>query len=376
MISLSNLSRPGLLLLFVLAGFSLQGTNTHSVSLSHGVLLTHGSTGPAWGFFGHRRINRMAVFTLPESELFGFYKRHIAWLEEHAVDPDKRRYAFAEEAPRHFIDLDRYGPWPHDTLPRDWDEALELFGEERLINNGIAPWHIERTMAMLRAAFRDGHLGRILRHSTDLGHYLGDLHVPLHCTENYNGGLTGQHGIHGFWESRLPELYAEDYDYLTGRATYIRDISGHIWSVALASSAAVDSVLLFEKRLSEAVRPDARYSFEERGQVVMRVYSRDYSYQYHTILHGMVERRMRASILAIGSFWLSAWIDAGRPPLPEGDLFPSHPMERLMEKAIDVAYSKGKIKGRSCSGHESEKESHQSEHESNENQLEKNNTAE
>jgi len=299
-----------------------------------------------WGFYGHRRINRIAVFTLPESELLVFYKRHIAWLEEHAVDPDKRRYAFEEEAPRHFIDLDRYGPWPHDTLPRSWDEAVALFGEETVVNNGIAPWHIERTMGMLRKAFRDGNIRMILRHSTDLGHYLGDLHVPLHCTENYNGGMTGQHGIHGFWESRLPELFASQYDHLTGQARYLPDVSRVIWKTALASSAAVDSVLSFERALNDAARSDAKYAYEERGETVLRVYSREYSAQYHAAMEGMVERRMNSAILQVGSFWFTAWVDAGRPPLPSGDLEAPNPLETLMEKAVDQAFFKGRITGR------------------------------
>ena len=53
-----------------------------------------------WGFYAHKRANRYAVFTLPE-ELIGFYKKHIDYLKEHAVDADKRRYAIKEEAPRY-----------------------------------------------------------------------------------------------------------------------------------------------------------------------------------------------------------------------------------------------------------------------------------
>lgn len=301
---------------------------------------------PVWGFHGHRLINRMAVFTIPESGLFGFYKKHQLWVEEHAVDPDKRRYAFAEEAPRHFIDLDRYGPWPHDTLPRDWDAAVERFGEERLIENGIVPWHIERTMGMLRKAFQDGDVRRILRHSTDLGHYIGDIHVPLHTTENYNGGLTGQRGIHGFWESRLPELYATSYDYLTGRAVYLRDPVQAIWDAALQSSAAVDSVLRLERELSLAARSDGKYAYEPRGETVIRVYSRMYSSAYHQMLDGMVERRLRASILLVGCCWYTAWIDAGKPELPEA--MPEEPgaVERWMEGAVEQAFRKGGIQGR------------------------------
>ncbi len=309
-----------------------------------------GSPAP-WGFFGHRMINRMAVFTLPESELFAFYKRHIAWLEEHAVDADKRRYAFAEEAPRHYIDLDRYGPWPHDSLPRRWEDALARYGEQRVVENGIAPWHIERTVAMLKAAFRDGDVRRILRHSADLGHYLADLHVPLHCTENYNGQLSGQRGIHGFWESRLPELFAGGYDYLTGQARYLPDVSGMLWQTALSSSAAVDSVLSMEGALSASMRSDERYAFEERGQQVLRVYASGYAEAYHRQLSGMVERRLRRSICMVGSLWWTAWIDAGRPDLPEGPLQEPGWMERLAEQALDKAFQSGKLLGRGHPNH-------------------------
>src|SRR5690554_1401291 len=79
-----------------------------------------------WGFFGHRLINRMAVFTLPP-ELISVFKGHIEYLSEHSVDPDKRRYANSFEAVRHFIDIDVWGEPPFDNLPREWNEALAKF---------------------------------------------------------------------------------------------------------------------------------------------------------------------------------------------------------------------------------------------------------
>src|SRR5688572_11872085 len=74
-----------------------------------------------WGFWAHKRINYMAVFTLPP-EMFGFYKKHITHLSEHAVDADVRRYVTADEASRHYIDLDNYGTFPFDSLPRKWND--------------------------------------------------------------------------------------------------------------------------------------------------------------------------------------------------------------------------------------------------------------
>jgi hypothetical protein len=55
----------------------------------------------SWGFFGHQKINYYAVFLLPP-ELLILYKPNIGFIEEHATDPDKRRYAIPEEGPRHY----------------------------------------------------------------------------------------------------------------------------------------------------------------------------------------------------------------------------------------------------------------------------------
>lgn len=60
---------------------------------------------PHWGFWAHKRINRMAVYRLP-AEMQFFYKKHIDYLSENATNPDKRRYSVVGEAERHFIDLD------------------------------------------------------------------------------------------------------------------------------------------------------------------------------------------------------------------------------------------------------------------------------
>jgi hypothetical protein len=41
-----------------------------------------------WGFFAHRRINHVAVFTLPKA-MAGFYQANVDFITEHAIDPDK-----------------------------------------------------------------------------------------------------------------------------------------------------------------------------------------------------------------------------------------------------------------------------------------------
>ena len=356
-----------------------------------------------WGFFGHRKINHQAVYSLPP-EMMVFFKPNIDYLTQHATDADMRRYASKHEAPRHYIDLDRHGKPPFPTLPRNWTDALlchsdffflrqngdtlPLFdqplikawlGPDTLVafnpktgiakpnlsynrlrmffqkavlplyyeevwqvgadsfsqltgtslpagkaillqdtfsQHGIVPYHLEHMMSQLTAAFRIGNTDRILRYAADIGHYLADAHVPLHTTENYNGQLTNQLGIHAFWESRLPELFADDeYDFWVGKAEYIQDKRNYFWNIVLESHSAVDSVLAIEKELSQQFPPDQQYCTEWRGNSPVKVPCEAYSRAYHQRLGGMVERRMRAAILAVSSAWYTAWKDAGQPDL-------------------------------------------------------------
>ncbi len=273
----------------------------------------------AWGFYGHKRINRVACYTLPP-EMFPFFKRHIDFISDEAVGPDRRRYAVEGEAPRHYIDIDHYvkpGEDPFAIMPRKWNDAVAKFSEDTLQAYGIVPWHIDVMFMRLVKAFQRGDVDLILKNCTDLGHYVGDAHVPLHTTENYNGQLTNQHGIHAFWESRIPELSAENYDHLVGRARYIDSPLDNAWQAVHASHMLLDSVLGLERKLSLEYPEDKKYVFEQRGnqRTPFRTYSREFTRAYEASMGNMVERRMNASILSLGDYWYSAWVVAGQPNL-------------------------------------------------------------
>lgn len=386
--------------------------------------LLHSFT-PEWGFFGHRRINRLAVFTLPP-EMMVFYKKHIEYLTEHAVDPDKRRYATKYEAPRHFIDIDRWDVYPFTKVPRDWADAMmqytdilvvdvqsdttHLFGNELTTNNkelirsrsgavveqkvyrnffynnvlnhyyedehtiscdslskllgydtpcktafavdhfsehGILPYHLLKMQRDLTEAFRTKSTARILRLSAEMGHYIGDAHVPLHTTMNYNGQLTNQTGLHAFWESRLPELYADaEYDFFVGKAQYIENQRDYFWNIVLESHQLLDSVLLIEKELSQIFPPDKQYCYEERLGQTIRTQCEGYARAYHERMNGMVEKRMRDAILATASSWYTAWVDAGQPNLAQL-LSPNvNPTAVLEDAELEKAVQEGKQMGR------------------------------
>ncbi|MEO7990727.1 MAG: zinc dependent phospholipase C family protein [Chryseolinea sp.] len=298
----------------------------------------------SWGFFAHQRINRLAVFILPP-EMIGFYKANIHYITQAAVNPDRRRFSSPEEAPRHYIDIDHYGDSALNKMPRFWKEAVEKYSEDTLKAYGIVPWHINVMYYRLRDAFLMNNPETILRNSAELGHYVADAHVPLHTTENYNGQLTGQEGIHAFWESRLPELFSDNYDFFVGKASHIDNVQIAAWKAIEDSHRSVDSVLLFEKELSNHLG-SSKYSFETKGRQTVKVYSQEYSLAYHKILKGMVERQMRGAIKMIGDLWYTAWVDAGQPDLKKLiDYKPTE--EELKRKREEVeAWKKEQVKSR------------------------------
>lgn len=267
-----------------------------------------------WGFYAHKEINYLATFSIPKP-LFSFYKRHSDAISAWAVKADQRRYAIAEEAPRHYLDADIYEKaLPFDTIPKNYDSAVAKYGEEMLQEHGIVPWHIEEMLNRLTQAMYRKDVQHILKLSADLGHYIADAHVPLHTTKNYDGQLTNQKGIHGLWESRLPELFASNYNFFSGKAIYIKNPQGIIWKAIEESFAAKDTVLALEKALTVKMESN-KYAFEKRGKSTVRVYSKTFSSAYHQALNKMVERRMKKAIYTTACFWYTAWINAGQPDL-------------------------------------------------------------
>ena len=270
----------------------------------------------SWGFWGHRFINNNAVFLLPPP-MFGFYKQHIIYLTAHAADADMRRYSIKEEAPRHYIDLDQYQKTGSAKIPVQWKDAVNQYSVDSLQLHGIVPWWIMVMHERLKNAFAEKDVEQILKLSADIGHYIADAHVPLHASSNHNGQKTDQLGIHAFWESRLPELFAEkQYDLFIGRAAYLKEPLHFIWDRVYESGAAADTVLKIEKELSRQSADHEKMSFEYRNDRLVRQYSEKYAARYHKQLNGMVERRMRSSVYAVASFWYTAWVDAGQPNLP------------------------------------------------------------
>jgi hypothetical protein len=394
-----------------------------------------------WGFYAHKKINRMAVLTLPP-EMGVFFKKNIAFLSDHATDPDMRRYIDPHEAARHFIDLDMWGKSPFERLPRKWAEALiyssewfavldgrdtvrvfvdaveetrgvrfdsilpiwetrceqvvrinslnikqlrdfyyaqmlpnfyeekwkiptdslqkwfdasglgefcvqQGFAIEHITEHGIVPWHLALMQHRLTDAFREKNGKKILRFAAEIGHYIGDAHVPLHTSSNYDGQKTGQSGLHAFWESRLPELFADrEWDFFVGKPDYLTDPPAFFWETIFESHRLADSVFMVEKHLRNTFSPTLQMCMDERNGVMMLVQCREFAAAFQRGLGGMVERRMQQTIHDVSSAWFTAWVDAGEPDLSKLDEKSTVESDQISADSLQTLRQKNPILGR------------------------------
>ncbi|HNL40241.1 MAG TPA: hypothetical protein PKH43_13920, partial [Saprospiraceae bacterium] len=163
----------------------------------------------------------------------------------------------------------------------------------------------------------------------------------------YNGQKTGQTGIHAFWESRIPELFAdEQYDFFVGKAEYIDNTTDYFWDIVFTSHTMVDSVLTLERALRLSFPPDRQMCPDLRNGLSVITPCRDYAAAYQDLMNGMVERRMRAAIHSVASMWYTAWVDAGQPDL--SDLPDSLPGKEEEEQDAELRrkFQAGVMQGR------------------------------
>lgn len=282
------------------------------MGLSLLALATHAG---AWGFTAHRMVNRKAISTLPKP-LRGIFEANADYLAEHSIDPDLWRTAGKPlEGPNHFVDMDAFGAYPFDAIPRVEAEHLRVHGKDA-IDNGRLPWRVGEVYAELVAAFRDGDTARVLESAAVLGHYVGDAHVPLHAARNHDGQLSGQTGLHARWEWKLLERFERQIEasLLPAAARRIEDPVAFTFQ-ALIESYARSLETLASDRESAGPRDFLETAEDDR-----------YDDAYYSKLfekEGLrLTSRLSASATAVGSLWLSAWDDAGRPALDASFRFP------------------------------------------------------
>ncbi len=245
----------------------------------------------AWGWETHRYINEHAVDYLPPE--MDFFQDYRDYLRVHSIDPD------VDGLPGyyHYIDIDYYSEFFEGTFPHDWNEAVNLYGYNVLIENGTVPWVIEEWTDSLTVLMASGQWETIWQVAAELGHYVADSHQPLHLTLNYNGQLTGNYGIHSRYETHMINPHLSELPLPDSTSTY--------WSSVIDSTFRyIDEIYPF---VSDIMAADDLASAQDP----------DYNSAYYDILWDELDSLtisvIHRAIIDLASIWQTAWNNANNP---------------------------------------------------------------
>jgi len=261
--------------------------------------LAAGPAAFAWGPTAHRLTNRWAVETLP-SEIRPFFESNRQFLIDHANDPDAWMAKDPFERKRHYIYLDKYGIFPYLNLPHSFQAAIEQYGKSRINRDGLLPWQIGDYSLRLTNAFRAKNWEEAKLDAAVLGHYVADANDPLHTTQNYDGQLTGQTGLEARFEIRLIDRFSNFFVLAPQDATKIDDPTEFAFQIALEAHTWVDHIVLEDRRSLAGLQ-----SFND-----------DYFNRFYSQVGSTVMQQINAAAHDVGSYWYTAWLNAGRPVLP------------------------------------------------------------
>ncbi len=183
----------------------------------------------AWGRTGHDLSARVAAQIVSETTKRPFYKAHGFDLGYYSNVPDliwKKPATYDVEWTNHFMDLEIFdreikkaieeSRFPAKEDPFDLSRAaFEAKFPAVPASAGRAFWRIremEKRLQKTSELLKQKDILKEERHRLQLewlivagtlGHYVSDLSQPLHVTENYDGQMTDQKGIHGHFEDNL-----------------------------------------------------------------------------------------------------------------------------------------------------------------------------
>jgi len=280
-----RVSRPG--------GFRLL------VVLALGLVLAACPSALAWGPSAHRLANRLAVGTLPP-ELRGFFEANRQFIIDHVNDPDAWMAKDTFERKRHYIYLDKYGIFPYLNLPHSYKAATEEYFKVRVNRDGLLPWTVGDYSLRLTNAFKAQDWEQVKLLAAALGHYVADADDPLHTTQNYDGQLTKQKGLADRFEIRLIDRYSNFFMVAPQDAVTIDDPTEYAFQMVLDSNTWVNRILWEDRRAMEGLAS----------------YNDDYFSRFYAQAGPIAMRKINDAAHDIGSYWLTAWANAGRPQLP------------------------------------------------------------
>jgi hypothetical protein len=253
----------------------------------------------AWGNNAQRLIVNHAVDTLP-AEIRPFFEANRNFLIQHVNDPlnnlDKHPY----ERQNHFIELDRYGKFPFEALPRNYKAALAKYGKTKIETTGLLPWQIGVYSAKLTEDLRNGRWEEAKADAAYLANYVAEAHDPFNTTENFDGKMTGQNGVNDRFNTILIDRYGSFFPMNPHDASFISDPTDYAFDMCLNAHSLVESNLLDDRRARKGLSS----------------YTDEYYDRFYNLTAAALIKQLSDASTDVGSYWLTAWTNAGKPALP------------------------------------------------------------
>jgi hypothetical protein len=256
---------------------------------------------PAWSWGGatHHYIAQHYSQHLP-AEIDGL-RAYDAVVDQKVTDPDSRKSYTPGEGPRHYLDIDAYPEFFTGTLPHDRAALEALYGTAIVLSNGVLPWAVGEVVDTLAQRFQTGRWSDAATAIADLCHYVGDASQPLHCTQNYDGQLSGNDGIHSRYESGMMSNRIALLHTPAMTATVHPDAVDAMFELITASWAGVGTIL----QADEAARAASGGAFDATYYAALWAGT-----------ESMTRVRIDSATVVTASFVRTAWQQAGRPRVP------------------------------------------------------------
>lgn len=251
-----------------------------------------------WGENGQRLVTNKAVDTLP-SEMQSFFSANRQYIVQHVNDPETGSQAL-EDQRNHFIQLDHYGQFPFTALPHVYSAATAKFTRRVLETYGVLPWQIGISSKKLTDAFQSQDWAAVKLASAELAYYVAAAHDPFNTTINNTGSLSGQPGVNERFSIGLVDRYQLFFYVKPDEAEFLRDPTDHAFDMALSAHSSLEGIMLADLRSHEGLTN----------------YGDEYYDRFYAKAGAVLVRELSDSATDIGSYWMTAWINAGRPQLP------------------------------------------------------------
>jgi hypothetical protein len=239
------------------------------------------------------------VDTLPE-QMLPFFEANRNFLIQHAGDPAASEARNPAEHRKDFIELDHYGAFPFAALPRVYTEAVEKYGRRSIEAHGKLPWQIGLYSQKLTDAFSSHNWDEAKLSAAVLAHYVAAAHDPFKSTADNEGGIAGQPGVNERFNVGLVDRYQRFFFMKPNEAAFIRDPTDHAFEMSMSAHSWLENILLADRRAHEG----------------LPAYNDEYYDRFYAQEGAVLIRQLTDASTDLGSYWMTAWINAARPQLP------------------------------------------------------------